>query len=229
LVRVNGSDKYAGEKMTIHFKTLALTLIFSAFSLAAMAEEVSNGYNSYLSLSAGKSRSTGACATTYAPDANCSDKSSVYRLGFGHHFTPTWGMEISYGDFGRAKEEGIDAAPPSDVPGGGPIPYVWTFEAVGWEIAATGTMHMGKSFSLIGKLGFLHAEVGQEIIWTTISNGLWHSVEHENSNNISTGVGAQYDFNQDFALRIQYDKYGKLGKLSKIDVSAASARVILKF
>lgn len=215
--------------MAVRFKTLAPALACVLISLPAMADESINLHQSYISLSAGKSNSPGTCATSYAPGATCSEKGNVYRLGYGYHFTPAWGMEISYGDFGNAKEDGVLAATPPGVPGSGPVPYVWTWEAIGWEIAATGTLHFGKALSLIGKLGFLHANVGQELIVTTTGYGQWHAVEHENSNNISTSIGAQYDFNQDFALRLQYNKFGKLGNVSKIDVNATYASVILKF
>jgi hypothetical protein len=223
--------------MTIRFRKSALALICSSFAFPAVADEVSNTHNSYVSFSGGKSQSSGACSTTYIQSATCSEKGKVYRLGYGYHLTPTWGMEISYGDFGQAKEEGVLPYAPPGVPGGGPIPYVRTFQAVGWEIATTGTLHFGKSFSLIGKLGVLHADVGQEIILTTPAYGIWHAVDHDTRHHITTSIGAQYDFNKDFALRIQYDRYGKLGDLSrlytgatsKIDVSAAFASVILKF
>ncbi|MDO8312584.1 MAG: outer membrane beta-barrel protein [Sideroxyarcus sp.] len=215
--------------MAMRCKVWALTIICGSFALPAMADEALNSHNSYISISAGKSSSPGTCASSSAPGATCSEKGNVYRLGYGYHFTPNWGMEISYGDFGQAKEEGVYALPPPGVPGGGPVPYVWTWDAIGWEVAATGTLHFGNSLSLIGKLGFLRANVGQEYIINTTTNEVWHAVLHEASNNISSSVGAQYDFNEDFALRIQHDRFGKLGNLSKINVSATSASAILKF
>jgi len=194
-----------------------------------MAEETSVSHNSYILLSAGKSNSHGTCSSTIAPDAKCSEKGNVYRLGYGYQFTPTWGMQISYGDFGRAEEDGALAVPPAGVPGGGPIPYTWTWSAVGWEIAATGTLHFGDSFSLIGKLGYLRANVEAEFVVITTTNEIWHSEFHEVSNNTNASIGAQYDFNRDFALRLQHDRYGKLGTTSKIDTRATILNAIFKF
>jgi hypothetical protein len=223
--------------MAIQFRISALALICSSFALPVMADEVSNTYNSYISLGGGRSQSSGACSATYIADASCSEKGKVYRLGYGYHLTPTWGMEISYGDFAQAKEEGVLPYAPLGVPGIGPIPYVRTFQAVGWEIATTGTLHFGQSFSLIGKLGIIHADIGQEIILTTPADGIWHAVLHETRHRISTSIGAQYDFNHDLALRIQHDRFGNLGNLSElytngsstITVSATYMSVILKF
>ncbi len=216
------------DNMGAHIKTLALSLMASSLTIPAMADGLLQP-QSYLSLSAGLSNSPGTCASLYTSGASCSEKSSVYRLGYGYHFTPTWGMEISYGDFGRAKEEGMFAVPPPGVPGGGPIPYVWTYEAVRWEIAATGTLPLNESFSLIGKLGFIRANIGQETSMITTTNEVWHSVSHDDSNHISPSLGVQYDFNRDFALRVSHDRFGKLGKSFKTNVSATYASLILKF
>lgn len=213
----------------MRLKTFALTIMSCSLAVPAMAEDTTSSHNSYIAINAGKSNASNACATNVIIVGDpCSDKSTVYRLGYGYHFTPNLGIEVNYGDFGRAKSNGITMTPPG-VPGSGPIPYNWTWDAVGWEIAATGTLHFGDSISMIGKVGYVRALVGQEAIVYTSTGETWHAVIHEDSHSYSAGIGAQYDFNRDYALRIQYENFGKLGNTSKIKVSAASAGIVLKF
>jgi hypothetical protein len=150
-------------------------------------------------------------------------------MAYGYHFNPVWGMEISYGNFGKAKETGTLPSTPPGVPGSGPIPYTWSWDAIGWEVAGTGTLHMGNSYSLIGKLGVIRANIGNEIMVTTSTNEAWHSVTHDATTKISSSIGAQYDFNRDYAFRFQYEYFGKIGSTTQIKVSSASACMVLKF
>lgn len=106
---------------------------------------------------------------------------------------------------------------------------MWNWDAVGWEIAATGTLHLSDSISLIGKAGFVRAFVGQEVRLTDSFGTPWHAVTHEDSNSISSSISIQYDFNRDYGLRLQYANFGKLGSVNKVKVSAASADIVLKF
>lgn len=207
-------------------------LVFSCFLIslpAHAANRTQSKHNSYILINAGISNSPGTCASTLVANATCSDKGRVYRLGYGYHFTPNWGFEVSYGDFGQAKERGTLPATPLGVPGSGPIPYSWTWGSMGWEIAGTGTLHISDSLSLTGKAGILNSDAGTELSVTTSTNEIWHSVSHEYNNSVSSGLSLQYDINQDFALRLQYENYGKLGKVSKIKVSTAWAGLLLKF
>lgn len=204
-------------------------IIFSLALPAHAANRNTNKQNSYIAINAGLSNSAGTCASSLSTNATCNEKDKVYRLGYGYRFTPNWGMEISYGDFGQAREWGTLAATPAGVPGSGPIPYVWTWGAIGWEIAGTGTLHISDSLSLTGKLGVLNSNAGTEISVITSTNEKWHAVSHEYSNSVSSGLGLQYDFNQDFALRLQHENFGKLGTASKIKVSTTWAGLLLKF
>lgn len=219
--------------MAIRFITSLLAILAYSASLPVAADDlftdhVGSTRNSYISLSTGYAKAKDSCAYTYTAGASCTENGQVSRIAYGYNFTRTWGMEISYGEFGKAKETGIMLTP-AGVPGSGMIPYDWRWTAVGWEIAATGALHLGKSFSLLGKLGFLRANVGQELRVNASNGELWHSVMHEDSNSASATVGGQYDFNNDYACRIQYEYIGKLGSVSKIKTSAVLAGFLLKF
>jgi hypothetical protein len=201
----------------------------------SMASDFHRSYNSHISLNIGQSKTLGTCATTLAEGANCKESGGNFRIAYGYHFTPTWGMEIGYGDFGKGQENGTfpATAPLSDAQGG--TAYTWTWDAIGWEIAGTGALHFGDSFSLIGKVGFIRANMGQEVKYTHIIDGSvdsglpFHRVAHDASNSISSSIGAQYDFNRDYAVRLQYEYFGRLGTEYKIKVGVVSACMLFKF
>ena len=221
--------------MAIRFISFLLAILAYSASLPVVAEDlfadhVRTSYNSYISLNGGYAKAKDTCTSTYTAGASCTENGQISRIAYGYNFTRAWGLEISYGEFGKAKETGMsDTTSWPGVPGSGMIPYDWRWTAVGWEIAATGALHLGRSFSLFGKLGFLRANVGQEIRVNASTGEIWHAVMHEDSNSTSGGIGAQYDFNNDFACRIQYEYFGKLGSASKIKTSAVTAGILLKF
>lgn len=214
--------------MALNKWCLAL-ICFSIAQSVHAAKQTQNKYNSYISINAGQSNSLGTCASSYSTVSSCSEKGRVYRIGYGYNFTPYWGLEVSYGDFGQAKEQGILASTPSGVPGTGPIPYVWTWGAIGWEIAGTGKIRISNSLALTGKIGIFSSDAGTELSVTTSTNEKWHAVSHKYENSVSSGLGLQYDFNHDFALRLQHENFGNLGKTSKIKVSTTWAEILLKF
>ncbi|MEW5904029.1 MAG: outer membrane beta-barrel protein [Pseudomonadota bacterium] len=186
-------------------------------------------YNSYISVSGGRSSAPGTCTYLITAGANCSEKGTVVRLGYGYQLNRYLGFEISHGDFGTASEKGTLPSTPAGVPGSGPIPYRWEWTAIGWEVAATATLHLGESLSLTGKIGVFRADVGSEIIVTTSTNEIWHSVSRTTNNNTSRGLGIRYDFNRDFALRLQYENFGELGSSSKSKTAATYCGILLKF
>lgn len=225
-----------GKEMAIRFKTWVLVLVCFSISLPAMvmAEDYFHTpYNSHISIERGQSKTPGTCSTTWVDGAYCHEGGINYRIGYGYHFSPMWGMELSYGDFGSAVEQGVfpsgglpAAAPAIAV---GPAPYTWTWQAGGWELAGTATLHFGDSFSLIGKLGVIRANTQSETVLYDASNTRYGYSSDETSTNVSTGIAVQYDFNRDYAARILYGYYGKVGHLSKINSSVVSGCLVLKF
>jgi hypothetical protein len=219
-----------GKEMAIRFKVWALALVCYSISLPSMvmAENYfKTPYNSYITLDRGQSRTPGTCSSTWVDGAYCNDGGINYRIAYGHHFTPMWGMEISYGNFGKAIEQGVFQTPPQNAVG--PAPYTWTWEAGGWEAAGTATLHFGNSISLIGKLGVLRANTESETVFYDPANTRYSESSTEASNNVSAGIAAQYDFNRDYAARVLFEYYGKLGNLSRINSSVLAACVVFKF
>ncbi|MBI4809703.1 MAG: outer membrane beta-barrel protein [Nitrosomonadales bacterium] len=192
--------------------------------------------NSYALLSAGRSSTPAACDNRWLADSTCSSKGTIYRLGYGYNLNSLLGVEISYGDFAHAREDGIDPTPPAIIPGGGPIPYYRTWSVIGWELAAVATVHLGQHLSLHGKAGWLRANMEEEVWYYALNGELWHGNYHETRNTTSVSGGIQYDFNRDVGLRFQVNRYNKLpgayqldGTTYRFKTTSALASLVLKF
>lgn len=186
---------------------------------------------SYVLLSAGRSNTPEVCdaAAKYMSNSACGTKGTIYRLGYGYNLNSVLAVELSYGDFAHAREDGIDPAPPAPIPGGGPISYYRTWSATGWEIAAVGTLHLGPYLSLHGKAGWLRANVEEEIWWYPTDGSLWHANYKEANNTASATGGIQFDFNRDVGIRMQVNRYNKLGGTYKYKATSVLASLVMKF
>jgi len=186
---------------------------------------------SYVLLSVGRSNTPKACEAgeRWLQDSSCNSKGTIYRIGYGYNFNSLLAMELSYGDFAHAREEGIDPAPPAVIPGGGPVPYYRTWSATGWEIAAVGTLHLGPSLSVHGKAGWLRAHTEYEVWYYALNGEMWHGNIKDANNTASVSGGIQYDLNRDVGLRLQVNRYNKLGNTFKYKTTSTLASLVLKF
>lgn len=224
-------------------------LLGCAVSMSALAQEgdfISKTNKSYVLLSAGRSNTPMACNASerWLVDSTCNSKGTIYRVGYGYNITSFWAMELSYGDFAYAREDGWDPAPPLVVTGGVPPPspvrYYRTWSAIGWEIATVGTLHLGEHLSLHAKAGWLRAHVEEEV-WFYPTSGttageLWHGNYKASNNTASVSGGAQFDFNRDVGLRLQVNRYNKLPGTHQLDATtnkfkttSVLASLVLKF
>lgn len=224
------------------FKSWVWMLLGCTVSMSSLAQGddfKAKTTKSYVLLSAGRSNTPAACdnSSRYLVDSSCSSKGTIYRIGYGYNITSFWAMELSYGDFAHAREDGWDSAPPLLVTGGlpatQPVQYYRTWSATGWEIATVGTLHLGEHLSLHGKAGWLRANVEEEIWWYPLSGPtageLWHARYKEANNTASVSGGLQFDFNRDVGLRFQVNRYNKLGGTYKYKTTSVLASAVFKF
>jgi opacity protein-like surface antigen len=227
-------------KMQIRFKTNMLALICCLITSPAFAAET---WNSAIVVSAGYAKEQGACTAPYAnyrfnPRNSCSEKHSVFRFAYDYQFTPVWGFEISYGDLAKAEAFGVSTYDATST-------GAWKMKVNGWAIAGTGTFPIGGGFSLLGKVGGVRAEFDEHLTFfcTTCSPaGDYYIADdyriHTAKGSLTYGLGLQYDFNKTYAIRAQYENFGKyklyspaLGNESTITISLAqiSAGFVFKF
>jgi opacity protein-like surface antigen len=223
--------------MLIRFRTLGLALIGCLATSPVFAAET---WNSSIVLSAGYAKEKDACtspviAGEYYPGATCSEKHSVFRFAYDYQFTPLWGFEISYGDLAKAQASGTEYFDG--------YPGAWKMKANGWAIAGTATVPMGGGLSLLGKIGGVRAEFDESdttYCGSCTPVGDWVLKDqyriHTAKSGLTYGLGLQYDFNNTFAIRAQYENFGKYtfthpynGSTFKMSLSQVSAGFVFKF
>jgi len=189
--------------MKINSIVIAVALIFGATISPVMAE------NFYGALDLGQTTAKDACTGLPAGVSGCEDTASMFRVAGGYQFAPMWGVEISYGDYGKA----------SAGTGFG-ISIDWQLS--GFQVSGTGTFPLGDAFSLIGKLGIASTDL-------KLSGG--GSSLSATSTNLAYGIGAQYDFTKNISVRAQYEDLGNVGddNTGKSKVTLLSAGVVYKF
>lgn len=145
---------------------------------------------------------------------SCDDKDTSYRLAGGYNFNKNLGVEVSYSDYGKASGTGTALGVTGFVSGG----------ATAFQLVGNGILPLGNQFSLTVKAGLASVDVKSSV-------NIAGSASASNTNFV-WGVGAQYDFNQSFGIRVNYEDLGTIGdnattgtdKLSNI-----SAGVVFRF
>ena len=122
-----------------------------------------------------------ACAQMYLgggigasrTDAN----EASWKVYGGYQFNPTWGLELGYTDLGRYGNADIESA----------------------SLTGTGTLRLGESWSLLGKLG--------------AASNRPRFADSGNHADLLIGVGIGYRMGNNLGLRLEYEDFGKLSNV----------------
>jgi hypothetical protein len=223
--------------MTIRFKAMALVLLGMLGAMPAFADDEEGPY---VYVQAGGAIARNACQSgwittalpAYGSNPGCSERSQVYRAGFGYQFTSMWGLEVNYGTFGNAKATGSALLP---VPGyAGPSNYSWQLKAAGLAVEGVGTLHLSDSLAVIGKAGVAQVEFTEYMyswdpaISGNVTNYYWVPVVQTNRNALALGAGIKYEFGphgsifliaESFGSHAIYDVYGSNAKVRLVSAS----------
>lgn len=183
-------------------KKIAIVALLSAF---VATPAVADGL--YAALDVGQSKGSDACNNGLP---GCKDTGTLIRGAIGTQITPMWGAEVSYGTYGK-ESLGVFFGVPLD------------WEASGLQVSGTGTFPLGDAFSLIGKLGIARTDLKFSGGGASVS---------ETSINLAFGIGAQYDFAKNIAIRAQYEDLGTVGNANTTGtakITLLSAGVVVKF
>jgi opacity protein-like surface antigen len=173
------------------FQLCAASLIVAAATLTAVggaqAQSQSTGgmssmYSqgiSYIDLGVGKSDYSLGNGTGIF-DSNEGDTS--YSLRGGRYFSPNWGMELGYTDFGSVNRAGGRT------------------KTDGINLSLVGKMPLSPVFNLLGKVGTTYSR-------TEVSSAIGSGVTpgSENGFGLSYGLGVEYAFTPQFSTVLQYE------------------------
>ena len=109
---------------------------------------------------------------------------NTYNLYGGSYFNEFIGLEVGYADFGRINR------------GGGQT------KADGFNLGMVGKLPLGSSFNLLGRLGTTY---GRTDVSSSITSGV--VAGKETGWGSSYGVGAEFLFNPQMSVVLQYDEY----------------------
>jgi OmpA-OmpF porin, OOP family len=190
--------------MKINSKIFVMALIFGAATSPAMAESL------YGAIDFGQTTGKDICTGNPSGVSGCEDTATLYRFAVGYQFSPMWGAEASYANYGKASIGSL-----------GGLSGDW--EATGLQISGTGTFPIAEKFSIIGKLGIASTDLK---VTTNIP-----SSDSANTTKLFYGIGVQYAFTK-VSVRAQYEDLGTVGDNATTGTTKASllsAGIVLKF
>lgn len=164
----------------------AIVLSVAALTAATGAQAQSNYalYSpgaSYVGLNVGSSNfSLGNGFGPFASD----NRDTVYNIYTGTFFTPNFGVEAGYTNFGKIDRAGGNT------------------KAQGFNLSLVGRAPITQSFNIFGKLGTTYGRTEVSAFpGTGIASG------KENGFGVSYGIGAEYSFNPQLSAVLQYDEH----------------------
>jgi OOP family OmpA-OmpF porin len=159
------------------------TLLGAFFSLAAFAQES----GAYLGGAFGQSKFKEWCDPTLA---SCKDTDTAWKVFGGYRFDRYFAVEGSYIDWGEVTASTASAAVAAD--------------QTSYGLAGVGTLRLGPSFEVFGKLGFVRTEQKTRRITpnpSTVDRG---------ETEFHYGLGLKYAFARNWAARAEWENTEKL-------------------
>jgi len=168
-------------------KRFAALLFFTVSAVPALAA----GQGGYVAIDVGPATFSGADFGAANTGVSYPNPGSFHITG-GYHFDQNLGVEGGIVSVGDSTVNTVNL-------GGSE-----TLKTSVWYVAATGTFPVSNQFDLFGKLGLASTKID----YTT--GGLFTPATFSGSKtNLMFGLGGQYNFNQNWGLRVQYENFGK--------------------
>lgn len=157
---------------------------------------------------------------------SCDETDNGWKIFGGYQFTPNWGLEVFYADLGEAEARGT--APDLGVP----VSVSVDAEVDGFGASAVGTWPINDKFSVFGKVGFFTWDLNTSLRGTAIDVGvpvLASIDKDDDGTDLTYGIGAQYSFNETFAIRVEWERFDDVGDAVESDFDFLSAGIVLSF
>jgi OOP family OmpA-OmpF porin len=144
-----------------------------------------------------------------------------FKLLLGYQINPNLAIEGGYVNLGKASYQ-------ATFTGGTAVASV---KASGPTISAVGIMPVNDSLSLFGKLGVINGKV-EAYVAATGPGGAASAAISPSKWRPSVGIGASYNVNKQFGLRMEYEHFNKLGDANTIgesNVNLFTVGAVFKF
>lgn len=124
------------------------------------------------------------------------ESDSAYKVIAGYQWTELWGIEFGYANLGKAT---YSYSPPLNS-----INLI-DYETDSYFLAATGTIPLGESFSLMVRAG-----AARNTVQASVRNAGGQNAQDRNTG-FYAGLGVHWKFGQTWGLRFDFDDFGKFG------------------
>lgn len=197
----------------------ALTLTLAFASTPARAQEA--GW--LVGLGFGYQKSDDNCPAAATAVVPCDDKGTTWKIFGGYQFNKFFGLEGGYVDLGKAEASGSITDPVF-----GTFSGTAEFETWGVFFSAVGTLPIGQSFGIFGKVGAAYTDSEATLTGTSSLLGSGTLSESDNGTDLTYGVGANFNI-QNFSIRVEWERFQNAGGDFEADVDLISAGFSYKF
>lgn len=180
----------------------------------------------------------GLTGTVSVTQDNRDDTDTGYKIFGGYSFNKYFAMEVFYADFGRMKEDVTAALNVTD----GTNTLVGTatlgarLDLTGYGVDLVGSYPVADRFSLFAKLGYFYHKVDADLAlgFTGTQNGTPATLsevasDSDNGSDYSFGFGADYHFNNNMAVRLDWQRYKVKAFDTDMDTDVIAGSLIYRF
>jgi OmpA-OmpF porin, OOP family len=194
--------------MTTAMRIALAAVLVMTWSAASLAQMRSPDAGFYAGAALGQAKHKEGCDGVPS-GLSCDDSDLGWKIFGGYQFSPNFAAEVAYTDLGETK-----FSDPTDSV---------TFRPTAWEAVAIGMYPFPEGFTLYGKLGLYRAE-------TKLDSTFGFS-EKDSTNDVTFGFGGRYDFNRNFAVRVEWQRYADVGgdNIGTSDIDIFSVGALWKF
>ena len=174
----------------------------------------------YAGVSGGLAKARSACDATGLPAGStinsCDETDTGWKVYGGYQWTPNWGFELGYFDFGKATASATILG----------VPATAHAEATGWQLVATGTLPITPQFDLFAKLGIHNSKVDVRASVPGVNVSASGS-----STDLAWGLGAKWNYTRNVSMRIEYERFNDVGdsNTGRSDVDLLSIGAMFRF
>jgi len=199
-------------------KIVAVALLTTLISAPAFAAD-----GLYAVVDIGQSKVADACQGTSGVGVSCTETGTGFRFGLGYQINPNFAVEAGYLNVSEAFKLTDSSIPGYTINGKG--------KGTALQFSGIGIYPVNDTFAVFAKAGLANVKVDVSADVTPAVPGASFS-DSGTSNNLAWGLGAQFNFSQNLALRAQYEDLGKVGTASSTDknkFTLLSAGLVMKF
>lgn len=200
-----------------------LILASSFLALAASGSAFAQNSGFYGGIGLGQSKiklDRGDFRTDPPGTVTFDEKDTAWKFFAGHKFHPNFAAEVSYTDFGKAQATFTEAG----------VSERGDYKASSLALWGVGMAPIATGFSALGKIGLSSNEAKRSNIGTEPG-------AKKRKTQLVWGLGAQYDFNPRFGVRVEYEDFGKFGdafsdtgnQTGRAKVSMVSVSIVGRF